>query len=179
LLDVPWQIWHHLQELRMSKEDVRQEHKENEGDPHIKARIRQQQRSMARRRMMAEVPKADVVVTNPLHYAVALRYADGEMRAPVVVAKGAGLVAQKIRELATEHGIPTLQAPPLARALHHHVELGKEIPAELYTAVAEVLAWVFQLRSWRAGWGREPEAPVKLSVPADLDPLAPAAAQGA
>ncbi|MCD0505221.1 flagellar biosynthesis protein FlhB [Bordetella petrii] len=169
LLDVPWQIWSHLKKLRMSKEDVRQEHKESEGDPHIKARIRQQQRAMARRRMMSEVPRADVVVTNPTHYAVALRYAEGQS-APRLVAKGTGMVAARIRELAAEHRVPMLQAPPLARALHEHVELGQEIPAALYTAVAEVLAWVFQLRSWRAEWGAEPAAPTGLPVPAELDP---------
>ncbi|KDD10532.1 flagellar biosynthesis protein FlhB [Bordetella bronchiseptica] len=179
LLDVPWQIWNHLKKLRMTKEDVRQEHKESEGDPHVKGRIRQQQRAMARRRMMSEVPGADVVVTNPTHYAVALKYADGEAGAPRVVAKGSGLIAARIRELAAEHRIPTLEAPPLARALHQHVELGQEIPTALYTAVAEVLAWVFQLRSWRPGLGREPQAPTALVVPAELDPHSPTAAQGA
>lgn len=179
LLDVPWQIWSHLKKLRMSKEDVRQEHKESEGDPHTKARIRQQQRQAARRRMMSEVPKADVVVTNPTHYAVALKYEEDKNGAPRVLAKGTGLIAAKIRELAAEHRIPTLEAPPLARALHQHVELGQEIPAELYTAVAEVLAWVFQLRSWRSGWGAEPTAPTSLAVPAALDPQAKTAAQGA
>ena len=165
-LDVPWQIWSHLKKLRMSKEDVRQEHKESEGDPHVKARIRQQQRQAARRRMMADVPKADVVVTNPTHYAVALRYDESKSGAPRVLAKGTGLIAAKIRELAAEHKIPTLEAPPLARALHQHVELGQEIPAELYTAVAEVLAWVFQLRSWRAGWGpSRPRRPACLCRP--------------
>jgi len=178
LLDVPWQIWSHLKKLRMSKEDVRQEHKESEGDPHVKARIRQQQRQAARRRMMSEVPKADVVVTNPTHYAVALKYDESKGGAPRVLAKGTGLIAAKIRELAVENKIPTLEAPPLARALHQHVELGQEIPAELYTAVAEVLAWVFQLRSWRSGWGHEPMAPTKLNVPAELDPQAKTAAQG-
>ncbi|KOF53264.1 flagellar biosynthesis protein FlhB [Achromobacter sp. DMS1] len=178
-LDVPWQIWSHLKKLRMSKEDVRQEHKESEGDPHVKARIRQQQRQMARRRMMAEVPNADVVVTNPTHYAVALRYDESRNGAPRVLAKGTGLIAAKIRELANQHRVPTLEAPPLARALHEHVELGQEIPVELYTAVAEVLAWVFQLRSWRSGWGAEPVAPSNLAVPAELDPQAKAAAQGA
>lgn len=179
LLDVPWQIWSHLKKLRMSKEDVRQEHKESEGDPHTKARIRQQQRQAARRRMMSEVPKADVVATNPTHYAVALKYEEDKNGAPRVLAKGTGLIAAKIRELAAEHRIPTLEAPPLARALHQHVELGQEIPAELYTAVAEVLAWVFQLRSWRSGWGAEPTAPTSLAVPAALDPQAKTAAQGA
>lgn len=178
MLDVPWQIFSHLKKLRMSKEDVRQEHKESEGDPHVKARIRQQQRQAARRRMMSEVPKADVVVTNPTHYAVALKYDESKGGAPVVLAKGTGIIAAKIRELAAENRIPTLEAPPLARALHQHVELGQEIPAELYTAVAEVLAWVFQLRSWRSGWGHEPTAPTRLNVPAELDPQAKTAAQG-
>lgn len=178
-LDVPWQIWHHMQKLRMSKEDLRQEHKESEGDPHIKARIRQQQRSMARRRMMASVPTADVVVTNPTHYAVALKYDEGSGGAPTVIAKGTGLVAARIRELAAEHRIPTLEAPPLARALYQHVELGQEIPVALYTAVAEVLAWVFQLRSWREGWGTQPQPPTALAVPAELDPQSGLAAQGA
>ncbi len=170
LLDVPWQIWSHLKKLRMSKEDVRQEHKESDGDPHIKARIRQQQRAMARRRMMTQVPQADVVVTNPTHYAVALRYEEGAGTAPRVIAKGSGLVAARIREIAADHRVPTLEAPPLARALHQHVELGQEIPVALYTAVAEVLAWVFQLRSWRAGEGEAPSAPATLPVPAELDP---------
>lgn len=179
LIDVPWQIWSHLKKLRMSKEDVRQEHKESEGDPHTKSRIRQQQRAMARRRMMSEVPKADVVVTNPTHYAVALRYAEGQDVAPSVIAKGTGLIAENIRKIAAEHRIPTLEAPPLARALHEHVELGQEIPAALYTAVAEVLAWVFQLRSWRSGVGSEPPKPSDLPVPVELDPQATAnAAQG-
>ncbi|WP_025515864.1 flagellar biosynthesis protein FlhB [Bordetella trematum] len=170
LLDVPWQIWSHLTKLRMSKEDVRQEHKESDGDPHIKARIRQQQRAMARRRMMTQVPLADVVVTNPTHYAVALRYEEGAGSAPRVIAKGSGLVAARIREIAADSRVPTLEAPPLARALHQHVELGQEIPVALYTAVAEVLAWVFQLRSWRAGEGEAPSAPATLPVPAELDP---------
>jgi len=172
LIDAPWQIWSHLRKLRMSKEDVRQEHKESEGDPHVKARIRQQQRAMARRRMMAAVPAADVVVTNPSHYAVALKYREDAMTAPTLVAKGTGLIAARIRQLAAENRVPVLEAPPLARALHHHVELGQEIPAVLYTAVAEVLAWVFQLRAWSTGRGREPQRPRHLPVPPALDPQA-------
>ncbi|MFP5403647.1 MAG: flagellar biosynthesis protein FlhB [Gammaproteobacteria bacterium] len=171
LIDLPFQIWNHFKQLRMSKEEVRREHKENEGDPHLKARIRQQQREVARRRMMAEIPTADVVVTNPTHYAVALKYTEGKMRAPVVVAKGADLVAAKIREVAAEHNIPMLEAPPLARALFRHTDLGDEIPATLYTAVAEVLAYVFQLRHYKQAGGAYPEAPVALPVPPELDPL--------
>jgi flagellar biosynthetic protein FlhB len=170
LIDAPWQIWSHHKKLRMSREDVKQENKESEGDPHVKGRIRQQQRAMARRRMMTEVPDADVVVTNPTHYAVALVYKEGQVAAPRVVAKGSGLVAARIRQLAGESHVPMLSAPPLARALYHHVDLGGEIPAELYAAVAQVLAWVYQLRRWNAGAGREPERPAGLDVPADMDP---------
>ncbi|MGF6596494.1 flagellar biosynthetic protein FlhB [Paraburkholderia sp. GAS448] len=168
-LDVPYQIWTFHKKLRMTKEEVKREHRENEGDPHVKGRIRQQQRAMARRRMMREVPKADVVVTNPTHFAVALQYTDGEMRAPKVIAKGVNLVAARIRELATEHNVPLLEAPPLARALYHNVELDKEIPGPLYGAVAEVLAWVYQLRRFREDGGEKPVAPTELDVPADLD----------
>ncbi|WP_175969890.1 flagellar biosynthesis protein FlhB [Burkholderia sp. BCC0322] len=168
-LDVPYQIWQYNKKLRMTKEEVKREHRENEGDPHVKGRIRQQQRAIARRRMMAAVPKADVVVTNPTHFAVALQYTDGEMRAPKVVAKGVNLVAARIRELAAEHNVPLLEAPPLARALYHNVELEREIPGSLYSAVAEVLAWVYQLKRFRSEGGAFPAAPVDLEVPADLD----------
>lgn len=168
-MDVPYQLWSFHKKLRMTKEEVKREHRENEGDPHVKGRIRQQQRAMARRRMMAAVPKADVIVTNPTHYAVALQYADGEMRAPKVVAKGVNLVAARIREIANEHNVPLLEAPPLARALYHNVELNHEIPGTLYNAVAEVLAWVYQLRRFRRDGGDVPAAPTELDVPADLD----------
>ncbi|CAB3762741.1 flagellar biosynthesis protein FlhB [Burkholderia puraquae] len=168
-LDVPYQIWQYNKKLRMTKEEVKREHRENEGDPHVKGRIRQQQRAIARRRMMAAVPKADVVVTNPTHFAVALQYTDGEMRAPKVVAKGVNLVAARIRELAAEHNVPLLEAPPLARALYHNVEIEREIPGSLYSAVAEVLAWVYQLKRFRSEGGAFPAVPVDLEVPADLD----------
>nr|WP_233622788.1 flagellar biosynthesis protein FlhB [Burkholderia sp. Tr-20355] len=168
-LDVPYQIWQYNKKLRMTKEEVKREHRENEGDPHVKGRIRQQQRAIARRRMMAAVPKADVVVTNPTHFAVALQYTDGEMRAPKVVAKGVNLVAARIRELAAEHNVPLLEAPPLARALYHNVELEREIPGSLYSAVAEVLAWVYQLKRFRSEGGAFPAVPVDLDVPAELD----------
>lgn len=170
LIDVPWQLWNHAKQLRMSREDVRQEHKDDEGDPHVKGRIRQQQRAMAKRRMMSAVPRADVVVTNPTHYAVALRYREGQGVAPIVVAKGAGLIAAQIRQIAQEHHVASLEAPPLARALYHHVELEQEIPAALYAAVAEVLAWVYQLRSWKQGSGTLPQQPQSLPVPPELDP---------
>ncbi|WP_397475605.1 flagellar biosynthesis protein FlhB [Pusillimonas sp.] len=169
-IDAPWQLWSHHKKMRMSRQDVKQEHKESEGDPHVKGRIRQQQRAMARRRMMSEVPAADVVVTNPTHYAVALAYSEQGTGAPRVVAKGSGLIAARIREVALEYKVPLLSAPPLARALHHHVEIGHEIPAALYGAVAQVLAWVYQLRTWQPGHGAAPMRPEDLPVPPDLDP---------
>ena len=173
-IDAPYQMWRYANKLKMTREEVRQEAKESEGDPHIKAKIRAQQREMAKRRIMAEVPTADVVVTNPTHYAVALKYSDGMMRAPRVVAKGADEVAAKIRELAGEHRVPLLEAPALARALHRHTELGDEIPEALYTAVAEVLAYVFQLKTYRSEGGAKPVAPAQLDVPPELDPHHPA-----
>jgi flagellar biosynthetic protein FlhB len=168
-LDVPYQLWQFHKKLRMTKEEVKREHRESEGDPHIKGKIRQQQRAIARRRMMSQIPKADVVVTNPTHFAVALQYADGEMRAPKVIAKGVNLVAARIRELAAEHNVPLLEAPPLARALYHNVDLDREIPGPLYGAVAEVLAWVYQLRRFKTEGGAVPVAPTELDVPAELD----------
>jgi flagellar biosynthetic protein FlhB len=168
-IDVPYQLWSYHRKLRMTKEEVKREHRENEGDPHVKGRIRQQQRAMARRRMMAQVPKADVVVTNPTHFAVALQYTDGDMRAPRVVAKGVNLVAARIRDIATENNIPLLEAPPLARALYHNVDLNKEIPGSLYGAVAQVLAWVYQLKRFREHGGDVPMEPTDLDVPPELD----------
>ncbi|MEO8837349.1 MAG: flagellar biosynthesis protein FlhB, partial [Herbaspirillum sp.] len=174
LIDAPYQMWNYAKKLKMTRQEVRQESKESDGDPQIKAKIRAQQREMAQRRMMSEVPTADVVVTNPTHYAVALKYADGGNRAPIVVAKGADEVAAKIREIAAANNVPTLEAPALARALNRHTELGDEIPQALYTAVAEILAYVFQLRSYKKTGGVRPEMPHKLDVPPELDPNNPA-----
>ena len=174
-VDVPFQLWSYYRKLRMTREEVRQEMKETEGDPQLKARIRSLQRQRARQRMMAQVPKADVVVTNPSRYAVALQYQQGSMRAPRVVAKGMNLVAARIRELAEAHRVPVLEAPPLARALYRHAELDGEIPGGLYAAVAEVLAYVYQLARWRALGGVLPAAPGAIPVPPGLDPGAAAA----
>jgi flagellar biosynthetic protein FlhB len=168
-LDVPYQMWSYAKKLRMSKEEVKREHKESDGDPHVKGRIRQQQRAAARRRMMQAIPTADVIVTNPTHFAVALKYTDGEMRAPKVVAKGVNLVAARIRELGREHNVPLLEAPPLARALYHNVEINREIPGALYGAVAQVLAWVYQLRRFKEDGGAKPDEPSGLDVPKELD----------
>ncbi|MCE5419741.1 MAG: flagellar biosynthesis protein FlhB [Acidithiobacillus sp.] len=167
LFDVPFQLWSFNEKLKMSRQDIKDEMKEMDGNPQIKTKVRSMQREMARRRMMAAIPSASVVVTNPTHYAVALRYVESENRAPVVLAKGAGNVALRIRELAQEHGVPLVEAPPLARALYHHVELEKEIPALLYRAVAEVLAYLHQLRL--APPGQALELPEQWSVPPELD----------
>ncbi len=163
-IDVPFQLWSYSDKLKMTKEELRKEAKETEGNPEVKGRIRRQQREMARRRMMAEIPKADVVVTNPTHYAVALRYQE-KLGAPRVVASGAHLLAARIREVAEENAVPLLEAPPLARALYFNTEIGDEIPESLYAAVAEVLAYVYQLKR-----GISAEPPSDLPVPEELDP---------
>ncbi|MCE9682828.1 flagellar biosynthesis protein FlhB [Halomonas alkalisoli] len=168
LIDVPYQLWSHAKKLRMSKEEVKREHKESEGDPHVKARIRSQQQAMARGRMMSKVPEADVIITNPTHYAVALQYDEKQMGAPRVVAKGADMVAARIREVGQEAGVPLLAAPPLARALYHHVDLDREIPLDLYTAVAEVLAWAFRLKHVSHEGGDVPPTPEDLPIPPAL-----------
>jgi len=173
-IDGPYQMWHYANKLKMTRQETIQENKEANGNPQIKAKIRQLQREMSRRRMMAAVPTADVVVTNPTHYAVALKYAEGARGAPRVVAKGSDEVAAKIRELAIENNVAILEAPALARALHKHTDIDDEIPEALYAAVAEVLAYVFQLRAYGRHGGNRPDRPKKLPVPAELDPLNPA-----
>ncbi len=169
--DVPFQVWQYFHKLKMSKDEVKQEMKEMMGDPQVKGRIRSLQMQAARRRMMAAVPQANVVVTNPTHFAVALSYQTG-MAAPRVVAKGMGAIALKIREVANESGVPILEAPPLARALHKHADLDAEIPSALYNAVAEVLAYVYQLVGWRQAGGAYPVPPRDLPVPPELVPEA-------
>lgn len=162
-LDVPLQLWSYAKQLRMTRQELREEYKQAEGRPEVKAKIRRMQQDQANRRMMEKVPKADVILTNPTHYAVALQYSPGRMRAPRVVAKGADLVAQRIRELAREHRIPIVAAPPLARALYRGAELEQEIPVALYAAVAQVLSYVYQLRAYRGG--QPPQPPVPQEVP--------------
>jgi flagellar biosynthetic protein FlhB len=174
-IDGPYQVWHYGDKLKMTRQEVIQESKESDGNPQIKGKIRQLQREMARSRMMAAVPTADVVVTNPTHYAVALKYADGKGGAPQVVAKGTDEVAARIRALAKENNVALLEAPPLARALYKHTDIGDEIPEQLYSAVAEVLAYVFQLRSYSKSGGVYPDRPTTLPVPPEMDPLNPAA----
>lgn len=167
-VDVPFQLWDHARNLRMTRQEVRDELKETEGKPEVRSRIRRLQQEIARRRMMTEVPKADVVVTNPSHYAVALRYDPARMRAPVVVAKGADLIAAQIRRVAAAHGVPFLPAPPLARALYYATELNREIPAGLYVAVARVLAWVYQLKQARPGEHAAAPGAADLPIPPEL-----------
>jgi flagellar biosynthetic protein FlhB len=177
MLDGPYQVWAYAEKMKMTRQEVIQEAKEADGNPQIKAKIRAMQREMAKRRMMAAVPTADVVITNPTHYAVALKYAEGKMGAPQVVAKGMDEVAAKIRELATEHNVAILEAPPLARALYKYTEIDDEIPQSLYTAVAEVLAYVFQLRVYKKRGGVKPVLPSEIDVPPEMDPLNPASEQ--
>jgi len=170
MIDVPLQRFQHAQRLKMSHQEIKQEHKELEGNQEIKAKLRARMREMTKRRMLAAVPKADLVVMNPTHYAVALKYDDKKMGAPRVIAKGADLLAMKIRDLAKDSKVPVLQAPALARALYAHAELDREIPAALFGAVAQVLAYVYQLRAALAGQIAAPAALPELNVPAELDP---------
>ena len=148
-IDVPLTLTQYMKQLRMSRQETRQEHRESDGSPEIKGRIRRMQQDLARRRMLQEVPKADVVITNPTHYSVALRYDEKRMRAPIVVAKGVDEVAANIRKIATENKVPVFEAPPLARVLFRDVDLNAEVPSTLYVAVAQVLTYVFQLRNRR------------------------------
>jgi flagellar biosynthetic protein FlhB len=151
--------------LKMTRQELRDEMKETEGKPEVKSRIRQLQREMAQRRMMQEVPKADVIVTNPTHFAVALKYDPERMHAPKLVAKGADLVAFNIRQVAKEARVPLIESPVLARAIYYHTELDAYIPAGLYLAVAKLLAYVFQLRAYRKQGGERPRMPDDLPVP--------------
>lgn len=170
VIDVPMQKFLHGHRLKMSLEEVKREHKESEGDPHIKSKRRARQRELAQRNSVSAVPKADLVVMNPTHYAVALKYDDASMGAPRVIAKGADLVAMKIREIAQASKVPVLQSPMLARALYAHAEIDDEIPAPLYTAVAQVLAYVYQLKAALKGEGAMPGEMPTPQVPPELDP---------
>lgn len=167
-VDVPFQLWSNKQKLMMTKQEVKDEYKDSEGKPEVKSRIRQLQREAAQRRMMQAVPEADVVITNPTHFAVALKYDGDKGGAPRLVAKGGDFVALKIREIAQEHKVTVLESPALARAVYYSTELDHEIPAGLYLAVAQVLAYVYQLRQYRAGKGRRPEPLNNLPIPPDL-----------
>ncbi|WP_439859043.1 flagellar biosynthesis protein FlhB [Pseudomonas sp. MBLB4136] len=167
-VDVPFQLWDNKQKLMMTKQEVRDEYKDSEGKPEVKQRIRQLQREMAERRMMQAVPQADVVITNPTHFAVALKYDPAKGSAPVLLAKGGDFTALKIREIAQEHKVMLLESPALARAVFYSTELDQEIPAGLYLAVAQVLAYVYQLRQYQAGKGKRPGPLPDLPIPPDL-----------
>jgi flagellar biosynthetic protein FlhB len=171
MVDVPLarHLW--LKQLRMTHAEMKKEHKEVEGNSEVKAKMKVRMREMANRRMLAAVPNADLVVMNPSHFAVALKYDEATMKAPRVVAKGADLMAFRIRDAARDAKVPVLQAPPLARALYAHAEIDREIPAALFSAVAQVLAWVYQLRASMAGHGKAPGELPALSVPNELDPM--------
>lgn len=168
LIDVPYQLFDHGSKLKMTKQEIKEEMKDSEGRPEVKGRIRQLQRELARRRMMQAVPQADVIITNPEHFSVALRYDSTRRGAPVVVAKGSDQIALKIREIGNAHKVLLIPSPTLARAIYYTTEIDGEIPAPLYMAVAQVLAYVFQLKNWRAGQGRKPQAPEQLPVPPDM-----------
>ncbi|WP_202210902.1 flagellar biosynthesis protein FlhB [Pseudomonas paraversuta] len=167
-VDVPVQLWESHKKLLMTKQEVRDEHKDQEGRPEVKQRIRQLQREMSQRRMMSAIPDADVIITNPTHYAVALKYDPEKGAAPMLLAKGSDFLALKIREIGARHNILLLESPALARSIYHSTELDQEIPAGLYLAVAQVLAYVYQIRQYQAGRGKRPDPLKDLPIPADL-----------
>jgi len=158
-IDVPYQIWQHRRQLKMTREEVRQEMKESDGSPEVKARIRRAQHALSNRRMLEAVPKADAVIVNPTHYAVAIVYEQKGMRAPKVVAKGVDTIAAAIRDVAEKHKVPIVSAPPLARALYRQVELNREVPVKLYAAVAQILSFVYQLKAYKRYGGKPPVRP--------------------
>ncbi|SDK07131.1 flagellar biosynthetic protein FlhB [Ferrimonas sediminum] len=169
IIDAPYQVWNHTKQLKMTKQEIKDEHKDSEGKPEVKGRIRQLQREMSQRRMMSEVPQADVVVVNPTHYSVALKYDKAKARAPLVVAKGTDEVALKIREIAREYEVPVISSPQLARAVYYSTKLNKQIPDGLFTAVAQILAYVFQLKQFQKGRsGRPVPLPNTLPIPDEL-----------
>ena len=166
-IDIPFQIWDHTKQLMMTKQEVKDEFKETDGRPEVKARVRQLQLEASQRRMLEEVPKADVVITNPTHYSVALKYDTEGQAAPIVVAKGADLIALKIRAIASEHKVPIYEEPPLARAIFGSTDIGDEIPAPLFLAVARVLAYIFQVA--RAGATDYVARPESIPLPEAFD----------
>lgn len=167
-IDVPYQLWNHSKNLKMSMQEIKDEHKESEGSPEIKARIRRTQMEMAQNRMMQEVPKADVIITNPSHYAIAIKYDEGAGSAPVLLAKGVDLIAAQIRNIALENNVPLVAAPPLARALYYSTEIDNEIPQGLYLAVAQVLAYIFQLKEAAKNHTAKPTPPKDIKVPPEF-----------
>ncbi|CAG9296173.1 flagellar biosynthesis protein FlhB [Celerinatantimonas diazotrophica] len=168
-IDVPFQRWNHVKQLKMTKQEIKDEHKNTEGNPEIKGRIRRLQMEMTNRRMMADVPQADVVITNPTHYSVALKYDSEQAGAPIVVAKGADVIAFKIREIAQHYEIPVLESPAVTRSLYHTTKVGAQIPDGLFVAVAQILAYVFQLEQFNKGQASRPRKPsTNLPIPDEL-----------
>lgn len=169
LIDVPFQHWNHNRQLKMTKQELKDENKDTEGSPEVKGRIRRLQIELSQQRMMQDVPQADVIITNPTHYAVALRYDQTSNGAPTLIAKGADLIAQQIRMVGDANDVPVLEAPPLTRAIYYSTEIGDEIPSGLYIAVAQVLAFVFQLRRYKTRGGNKPHLDVEdLDIPDEL-----------
>jgi flagellar biosynthetic protein FlhB len=168
IVDVPFQIYSHNKKLKMTMQEIKEEFKNTEGKPEVKAKIRQLQREMANRQMMADVPEADVIITNPTHYAVALKYEPNAMPAPLMVAKGVDHVALKIREIGGEYNVPILEMPALARSIYHNTEIGGEIPEGLYIAVAQVLAYIYQIDQWKKGRSAEKPPMPHTDIPNDL-----------
>ncbi|OUL58553.1 flagellar biosynthesis protein FlhB [Pseudoalteromonas ulvae] len=169
LVDAPFQKWNHNKQLKMTLQEVKDEYKNSEGDPQIKARIRRTQREMSQRRMMQDVPDADVIVTNPTHYSVALKYDTEKAGAPIVLAKGIDEIALQIRKIGKAHDVPVLESPMLARSLFHTTEVGQQIPDQLFIAVAQILAYVYQLKQFNKGRGKRPSKPsTKLPIPDEL-----------
>lgn len=166
-IDVPVQIIQFMQKMRMTLQEVKDEHKDTDGKPEVKSRIRRLQYEMSQRRMMQDIPKADVIITNPTHFAVALKYDADSMQAPLLLAKGSDEVAFKIREIAAAHKIPILEAPALARAVYFNTKVGKEIPEGLYVAIAQVLAYIFQLDQYMKGRSAKPKRPA-FPIPDEL-----------
>ncbi|QCI24324.1 flagellar type III secretion system protein FlhB [Buchnera aphidicola (Muscaphis stroyani)] len=169
LFDVIWKQFIQNKQLKMTHQEIKDELKEREGNPNIKIRIRQEMKAIVRRRMILDIPKADVIITNPMHYAVALKYDKEKMNAPKVIAKGAGEIALKIKKIASINQIAIISLPSLARSLYRYSEIGKYIPSPLYQAVAEVLAWVWKVRKWKKEGGVFPERPKNISVPSELN----------
>lgn len=170
LIDVPWQLYQHNEKLKMTLQEVKDEYKNTEGKPEVKSRIRRMQMEIAQRRMMSDVPDADVVITNPTHFAVALKYDEDGEGAPRVIAKGSDVIAAKIREIADHYQIPVLNLPPLTRAIYFSTELGDEIPEALFMAVAQVLAYVYQVKQHKAGKATKPQQPKHINIPKGYDP---------
>jgi len=167
-IDVPFQLYSHNKKMKMTLQEVKDEYKNTEGKPEVKARVRQLQREVSQRKMMSQVPDADVIITNPDHFAVALKYTPNEMPAPVLLGKGTDLVAEKIKEIAKEYNIPIVQSPPLARSIYHFTEIGQEIPEGLYMAVAQILAYIFQLNQYQSGYAQKPGDLPDFDIPEDL-----------